>query len=139
VEASTTSLTELYGVGAIVAAHLIGYTGDVLRFPSAGHYARYNSTAPIEALSGPRKRHRLNPRGKPPAKPRHVHDHPSPRSATTPRAGPTTSASSRGQEPQAVTRALMRRISDAVHRQLVLDAVEYAGQETRRDDSSSPA
>ena len=30
---------------------------------SAGHYARYNATAPLEASSGPRVRHRLNPRG----------------------------------------------------------------------------
>jgi transposase len=32
-------------------------------FPSAGHYARYNATAPIEASRGPIVRHRLNPRG----------------------------------------------------------------------------
>jgi transposase len=43
--------------------YLIGYSGDVKRFPTAGHYARYNGTAPIEASSGPRVRHRLNPRG----------------------------------------------------------------------------
>ena len=29
----------------------------------AGHYARYNATAPLEASSGPRVRHRLNPHG----------------------------------------------------------------------------
>ena len=43
--------------------YLIGYTGDIRRFPSAGHYARYNATAPIEASSGPKVRHRLNPNG----------------------------------------------------------------------------
>ena len=46
-----------------MAAYLIGYSGDVRRFATAGHYARYNGTAPIEASSGPRVRHRLNPRG----------------------------------------------------------------------------
>jgi Transposase IS116/IS110/IS902 family len=50
-------------VGPIVAAYLLGYSGDIGRFPSAGHYARYNATAPIEASSGPVVRHRLNPRG----------------------------------------------------------------------------
>ena len=39
------------GVGPIMAAYLIGYSGDVRRFPTAGHYARYNATAPIEASS----------------------------------------------------------------------------------------
>jgi hypothetical protein len=36
---------------------------DVVFIPTAGHYARYNATAPIEASSGPKTRHRLNPRG----------------------------------------------------------------------------
>ena len=45
------------------AAYLIGYTGDISRFPTAGHYARYNATAPIEASSGPKARHRFNPNG----------------------------------------------------------------------------
>ena len=53
VAASGTTLTELYGVGPVVAAYMLGYSGDISRFPSAGHYARYNATAPIEASSGP--------------------------------------------------------------------------------------
>jgi transposase len=53
VEASGSTVTQLYGVGPIVAAYILGYSGDVNRFPSAGHYARYNATAPIEAFSGP--------------------------------------------------------------------------------------
>jgi transposase len=63
VEASNTSLVGIYGVGPVVAGLLIGYTGDVSRFPTRHHFATYNGTAPIEASSGPRKRHRLNPRG----------------------------------------------------------------------------
>ena len=63
VTASGTSLTQISGVGPICAAQLIGYTGDPTRFPSAGHYASYNATAPIEASSGAKTRHRLNPRG----------------------------------------------------------------------------
>ena len=46
-----------------MAGLLIGYTGDVTRFPTRHHYAAYNGTASIEASSGGRKRHRLNPRG----------------------------------------------------------------------------
>jgi transposase len=63
VAASGSTVTDVYGVGPIAAAYLLGYTGDVARFPSAGHYARYNGTAPIEASSGPVTRHRFNPRG----------------------------------------------------------------------------
>lgn len=58
-----TSLCELSGVGPISAAIILAHTGDVRRFPSADDYASYNGTAPIDASSGPRKRHRLNPRG----------------------------------------------------------------------------
>jgi transposase len=63
VDAANTTVTDVHGVGPIVAAYLIGYSGEICRFPSAGHCARYNATAPIEASSGPRVRHRLNPNG----------------------------------------------------------------------------
>ena len=63
VAASKTSLVDLHGVGPIVAALILGHSGDVSRFASRDHYASYNGTAPVEASSGPKKRHRLNPRG----------------------------------------------------------------------------
>ena len=63
VRASGTSLVEINGVGPIVAAFLIGHSGDMRRFQNRDHYASYNGTAPIEASSGPKTRHRLNPRG----------------------------------------------------------------------------
>ena len=34
VQASGTTLTDLYGVGPILACELIGYTGDVRRLPA---------------------------------------------------------------------------------------------------------
>ena len=63
VAASGTSLVEIRGVGVVVAAMIIGQSGDVCRFASAAHFASYNGTAPIEASSGEKKRHRLNQRG----------------------------------------------------------------------------
>ena len=63
VTASGTSLCDIYGVGPICAATIIGYTGDVNRFDTKAQFASYNGTAPIEASSGARVRHRLNPRG----------------------------------------------------------------------------
>lgn len=63
VTASATTLTDIFGVGPIIAGMLIGYTGDVTRFPSAGHYAAYNGTAPVEFSSSGRTVHRLSRRG----------------------------------------------------------------------------
>jgi len=63
VAASGTSLTEVYGVGPIIAALLVGYTGNAARFPTAGHFAAYNGTAPIEFSSSGRTVHRLSRRG----------------------------------------------------------------------------
>jgi transposase len=63
VQASGSTVTDIYGVGPVVAGLLVGYTGDITRFPTRHHYAAYNGTAPIEVSSGGKKRHRLNPRG----------------------------------------------------------------------------
>jgi transposase len=49
VAASGTTVTDVYGVGPIVAAFLVGYSGDMSRFATPGHYASYNGTAPIES------------------------------------------------------------------------------------------
>ena len=61
--ASGTTVTEVFGIGPLMAAIILGRTGDIRRFPTSGHFARHNGTAPIEASSGPKARHRLNPRG----------------------------------------------------------------------------
>ena len=63
VDASKTTVIDMYGVGSIGAAIILGHSGDIRRFPTAGHYARHNGTAPLEASSGPKARHRLNPQG----------------------------------------------------------------------------
>jgi transposase len=63
VAASGTSLCEIYGVGPIGAAQIIGHVGDVARFDTKAQFATYNGTAPIEVSSGGRTRHRLNLRG----------------------------------------------------------------------------
>ena len=63
VTASETSLIEIFGIGPIIAALVIGYSGDINRFPTSGHYAAYNGTAPIEFSSAGRTVHRLSRRG----------------------------------------------------------------------------
>jgi transposase len=60
VTASRTRLTDLVGVGPILAARILGEVGDVARFPNANHFAAANGTAPIPVASGRTDRHRLN-------------------------------------------------------------------------------
>ena len=63
VSASGTSLTQVFGVGPVIAGTVIGDVGDVARFPGRDHFASYNGTAPVEVSSGNRKTHRLSLRG----------------------------------------------------------------------------
>jgi transposase len=63
VTASKTTVTELFGVGPIIAATIIGDVGDIGRFASRDTFAAYNGTAPIEVSSGRRKVFRLSRRG----------------------------------------------------------------------------
>jgi transposase len=63
VQASGTTVTEIFGVGPAVAAAVIGDTGDISRFASKDHFAAYNGTAPVEVSSGNRVIYRLSLRG----------------------------------------------------------------------------
>ena len=63
VKASHTTLTEVFGVGPVIADTIIGDAGDISRFPSRDHFAAYNGTAPVEVSSGNKKVHRLSLRG----------------------------------------------------------------------------
>jgi transposase len=63
VRASGTTVTEIFGVGPVIAATVIGDAGDVARFATRDRFAAYNGTAPIEVSSGNRKIHRLSLRG----------------------------------------------------------------------------
>jgi len=60
VEESGTSLMEIFGVGPILAAKIIGMVGNVTRFPSKAHFASYAGVAPVEVSSGEVVRHRLS-------------------------------------------------------------------------------
>jgi transposase len=125
VDASGTTLIELHGVGPIVAALILAHVGDPTRFATPERFASYNGTAPIEASSGPRKRHRLNPRGN--RKLNHAmhliavtqvrHD--------TPGRVYYQRKLAEGKTKKEALRALKRRISDAVWRQLQVDLAAH--------------
>ena len=122
VATSGTTLLELHGVGPIVAALILAHVGDATRFTTPARFASYNATAPIEASSGPRKRHRLNPRGN--RKLNHAmhliavtqiaHD--------TPGRVYFERKLAEGKTKKEALRALKRRISDAVWHQLQIDS-----------------
>lgn len=122
VDSAKTSTTDVYGVGPIVAAIIVGHSGDVRRFASRHHYASYNATAPIEVSSGPRKRHRLNPRGNRQLnRAMHMAAVTEIRNDTAARAYYERKVAE-GKTKKESLRALKRRVSDAVYRQLVVDA-----------------
>ena len=121
VAASRSSLTDIVGVGPVVAALIVGHVGDVTRFPDAGHFASYNGTAPIEASSGPKVRHRLNPRGNRQLNHAlHIAAVVQIRHDGAGRAYYQRKIEE-GKSPKEAIRALKRRISDAVYKKLRAD------------------
>jgi transposase len=60
VEASGIALTDIFGVGPILAAKIITLVGDAGRFSTKGHFASYAGVAPVEVSSGEVVRHRLS-------------------------------------------------------------------------------
>jgi transposase len=121
VAASNTTLLELHGVGPIVAGLVLAHVGDPARFATKARFAAYNGTAPIEASSGPRVRHRLNPRGN------RKLNHAMHLIAVTQIAHNTPGRAyydrkiAEGKTKKEALRALKRRVSDAVWRQLQVD------------------
>lgn len=63
VDASQTTLTELPGIGIVLAAKILGHVANIDRFPTEHHFASYTGSAPLEASSGNTVRHRLNTGG----------------------------------------------------------------------------
>ena len=121
--ASSTSVTDLFGVGPIIAAMLIGYTGDIHRFRNRDHYAAYNGTAPVEFSSGGRTVHRLSTRGN-----RNL-NHALHMAAISQIRQPHSDGRAyvdrkiaAGKTKREAIRALKRQISNAVYRQLLIDA-----------------
>jgi transposase len=129
VAASGTTLTEIFGIGPIVACMLIGYSADPTRFTTASRYAAYTGTAPIEFSSGGRVTHRLSRRGN-----RRLNHalHCAAITQIRHRHSPGRSYYDRklaeGHTPREAIRALKRRLSDVVWRHLVADVRRVAAR-----------
>jgi transposase len=117
-----TRLTKLYGLGAINTARILGEVGDVARFKSRHHFASYNGTAPTVWGSGGPATPMVNPKGNRKLNHAiHIAAVTQVRSKTS--AGHAYYARKRaqGKTDREAMRALTRKISDAIYRQLVED------------------
>ena len=127
VRASGTTVTEVFGVGPVVAATVIGDIADITRFPGRDHFGAYNGTAPVEVSSGNRKIYRLSLRGNRRAS--HAihmaaitqirHRHSDGRAYYDKKIA-------EGKTRKEALRALKRRISDAIYARLRADARQAA-------------
>jgi transposase len=63
VATSGTTLTDLHGIGDVLAAKILARSGSVGRFRSQSAFASYCGVAPIEVSSGDIQRHRLSRAG----------------------------------------------------------------------------
>jgi transposase len=118
---SKTSLVELFGVGPVLAAKLLGEVGDVRRFPTKHHFAAHTGTAPLEASSGEVVRHRLSRAGD--RKLNHALHLMAIVQIRHPTAGQAYYRRKRaeGKSPKEALRCLKRRLSDAVYRCLMAE------------------
>ena len=138
VAATGTALTDMFGVGPIVAALVIGHTKGVHRFASRHHYAAYTGTAPIELSSGGRTVHRLSRRGN-----RQLNHAIHIVSVTQIRHRNSTGRAfydrklAEGKTPKEALRALKRRVSDALFRQLRAEREQGPGGQTGTTPKSS--
>jgi transposase len=131
VAASGTTLTEVFGIGDVVAATLIGRCGDVSRFANEDKFAAYNGTAPIEWSSGNPKRptHRLSRRGNRTMNHAlHIAAVTQLRHAHSPGRAFYDRKRDEGHTTKSAIRALKRRISNTVYRHLVADARRATSQ-----------
>jgi transposase len=140
VAASGTSLTDIFGIGPIVAAMIIGHTRDVARFTTRDRFAAYCGTAPVAFESGGRSIHRLSLRGNRQlnhamhivAVTQIAHRH-------SPGRGFYDRKLAEGKTPKEALRALKRRISDVVFAQLRTETARRGpgGQAGATDESSA--
>jgi transposase len=112
----------LNGIGPSGAARLLGDIGDVSRFPTKAHFASWNGTAPLDASSGDQTRHRLSRAGNRRInRTLHIMAVVQLRHATTDGRRYYDRRVAEGKTPMEAMRALKRRLSDVVYRQLVND------------------
>ena len=128
VRSTPTGLPKIYGVGPVITALTLGEVGDVARFADRNHFASYNGTAPDDKGSAGSPAHCVNIKGN--RKLNHaihmiaitqIRNRKSPGRAYYDR------KLAQSKTKKEALRALKRRISDVIYRQLVADAQLEAG------------
>ncbi len=121
-ETSGSTLTEIFGVGPILAARILGTVGNVSRFPTKAHFASYSGTSPLETSSGEVVRHRLSVAGN--RKLNYALHMVAVCQARSDARGGTYyhKKIAEGKSRKEALRCLKRRISDAVFRSLLADS-----------------
>ncbi|MBU2671058.1 IS110 family transposase [Actinoplanes bogorensis] len=118
---TSSQLTSLNGIATSGAARLLGDIGDINRFPTRGHFATWNGTAPIDVSSGDNHHHRLNRAGNRRInRTLHIMAIAQLRYDTPGRAYYQRKRAE-GKTAMEAMRALKRRLSDTVYRQMTTD------------------
>jgi transposase len=140
VTATGTGLLDLYGIGPASAARILGDIGDVARFGTRARFASWNGTAPLDASSGEQQRHRLSRAGNRRInRALHIMAIVQIRHDTEGRAYFRRRVAA-GKTKMEALRALKRRLSDVVFRQLVADMKKASpGGHTEATTTSSAA
>jgi transposase len=131
VRAAGTTLIEVFGIGPVIAATVIGDVRGVSRFRSRDRFAAYNGTAPIEVSSGNRVIHRLSLRGN-----RRLNHAIHMAAITQIRYKHSDGRAyydkkiAEGKTAKEALRALKRQISDAIYKRLKADAARAAAAGT---------
>jgi transposase len=119
---TATTLQSLHGIGPSGTARLLVEVGDISRFPTKAHFASWNGTAPIDASSGDQVRHRLSRAGNRQInRVLHIMAVVQLRNQTEGRAYFDRRVAE-GKTPMEAMRALKRRLSDIVYKQMKDDA-----------------
>jgi transposase len=122
IAATATTLQSLHGIGPSGTARLLVEVGDISRFPTKAHFASWNGTAPIDASSGDQVRHRLSRAGNRQInRVLHIMAVVQLRNQTEGRAYFDRRVAE-GKTPMEAMRALKRRLSDIVYKQMKDDA-----------------
>jgi transposase len=128
VNTTPTSLPELYGVGPVITGITLGEVGDVARFKDRHHFASYNGTAPDDKGSAGHPAYCVNLKGN--RKLNHAIHMVAITQIRNPRSPGRAYYDRKLSETKTTKealRALKRRISDIIYRQLLLDAEPQAG------------
>jgi transposase len=114
-------LQQLRGIGPSGAARLLADIGDISRFADRGHFASWNGTAPLDVSSGDHTRHRLSRAGNRRInRVLHIMAIAQLRHDSEGRAYYQHKLAT-GKTPMEAIRALKRRLSDIVYRQMIKD------------------